>query len=110
MSFFRIRKAMHEVELIETDFKPDTLLTLSLLERSTQKVGETLDRLRADEAGLEGQIATLTEELRQTRVAITAFDAAGAILNGSGQDDPVRIPIKSAGKVGRLVPREADNG
>lgn len=105
MSFLRIRRAMREVELVETDFKPDTLLSLSLLERSTQKVGDTLDRLRADEADLEGQIATLTEELRQTRVAITAFDAASAILVGADRPASTIEPM-SGPKIGRLVPRE----
>lgn len=104
MSFLGIRRAMREVELVETDFKPDTLLSLSLLERSSQKVGETLDRLRRDEGDLVSQIATLTEELRQTRVTITAFDAAGAILAGSSH------PETSSKKVGRLVPREIPAG
>ena len=101
MSFLRLRKAMHEVELVESDFKPDTLILLSLLERSSQKVSDTLDRLRADETDLERQIATLTEELRQTRIAITAFDAAGAILAGGFQPESA-----SDRKIGRLVPRE----
>ncbi|RUV07985.1 hypothetical protein EOA79_02535 [Mesorhizobium sp. M1A.F.Ca.IN.020.03.2.1] len=92
MGLFQLRRAMHEVELVETDFKPDTLIQLSLLDRSAQKVGETLDRLRAGETDLAQQIATLSEELRQTRIAITAFEAAGAVLDGTKQpaiaDDP----------------------
>jgi hypothetical protein len=97
---FRGIKKDAPVELVESDFKPDEIVASTLLERSTKKVGETLNRLRASETDLERQIATLTEELRQTRVAITAFDAAGAILVGSSHDLP------AAGNVGRLVPRE----
>ncbi|TGT72952.1 hypothetical protein EN802_13825 [bacterium M00.F.Ca.ET.159.01.1.1] len=101
MIWFRPKKGT-QVDLTETDFKPDEIVAVSLLERSTQKVGDTLDRLRRDETDLERQIATLTEELRQTRVAITAFDAAGAILAGAAHDS--HRPI-STGEVGRLVPR-----
>lgn len=100
MISFRFKKEP-QVELAETDFKPDEIVVTSLLERSTQKVGETLDHLRDGEADLERQIKTLTEELRQTRIAITAFDAAGAILVGSDKAPP-------PAKVGRLVPREVD--
>lgn len=105
MSFLKLRRAMREVELVETDFKPDTLEPQSLLDRSKKKVGDTLDRLRADKADLERNIAALAEELRQTDIVITSFEASSAILNGAGKDDAVRIPIRS-GKVGRLVPRE----
>ncbi|TGP28245.1 hypothetical protein EN875_032325 [Mesorhizobium sp. M2D.F.Ca.ET.232.01.1.1] len=101
MIWFRPKRGTR-VELTETDFKPDEIVVVSLLERSTQKVGDTLDRLRRDETDLERQIATLTEELRQTRVAITAFDAAGAILAGAAHDSHRPTP---AGEVGRLVPR-----
>lgn len=101
MGLFQLRKAMHEVELIEADFKPDNLIHLSLLERSSQKVAETLERLRTGEADLEKQIETLSEELRQTRIAISAFGAAGSILTGA-----MAPASADTSKIGRLVPRE----
>jgi hypothetical protein len=102
---FRGIKKDATVELVESDFKPDEIVASTLLERSTKKVGETLNRLRASETDLERQIATLTEELRQTRVAITAFDAAGAILVGS--QEPAKPPTATA-NIGRLVPRTGE--
>ncbi|TPJ57056.1 MULTISPECIES: hypothetical protein [unclassified Mesorhizobium] len=101
---FKLRKAMREVELTEADLKPDTLL-VSLLDRSANSVTNMLDRFRADEVALERDIADMTERLRQTRVAITAFDAAGAIIEGGKRP----VQESASKKVGRLVPRAVPN-
>lgn len=93
-----LRRAMRQVELTEEDLKLDTL-DGSLLDRSTSSVSNMLDRFRGDELAFERDIADLTERLRQTRVAITAFEAAGRIL-GEGKNIPA-----PADNVGRLVPR-----
>lgn len=96
MILFRLRKPEPDVELTEEEIAPG-----SLLDRSSRSVADMLDRFRAEEADIEHKIIDLTEQLRQVRVTITAFDAAGAILSGA-KDGVIPIPIK----VGRLVPRE----
>ncbi|CAH2399110.1 hypothetical protein [Mesorhizobium ventifaucium] len=98
---FKFRKATSHVELVEADLEPDALPG-SLLDRSANSVTNMLDRFRGDEVALEREIADLTERLRQTRVAITAFDAAGAILDGGKQSAAI---ASDPDKVGRLVPR-----
>ncbi|TIX64113.1 MAG: hypothetical protein E5V25_19365 [Mesorhizobium sp.] len=98
---FKLRRTVRDLELAEDDLKPDSLPG-SLLERSATSVTNMLDRFRADEVALEQEISDLTERLRQTRVAITAFEAAGGILNG-GKQPAEPAPAK---KIGRLVPRE----
>ncbi len=95
-----LRKAMRQVELTEADLKPDTLAG-DLLDRSANSVANMLDRFRADEVALERDIADMTERLRQTRVAIMAFESAGAIIDG-GKQPAETAPVK---KIGRLVPR-----
>ncbi|MER8387257.1 hypothetical protein NKH14_17370 [Mesorhizobium sp. M1380] len=97
---FKLRKAMREVDLVEADLAPETLVG-SLLDRSARSVSNMLDRFRGDEVALEQEIADMTERLRQTRVAITAFEAAGAIITG-GKQAPDAAQAK---KIGRLVPR-----
>lgn len=92
----RFRKAP-VVDLTDADFTADAA---SLLDRSSSTVANMLDRFRADEIAIESDIADLTEQLRQTRVAITAFEAAGRILD-DGKDVAVAPPTK----IGRLVPR-----
>ncbi|MER8616028.1 hypothetical protein NKG99_04105 [Mesorhizobium sp. M1409] len=96
---FKLRKAMRQVELVEAELQPETLAG-DLLDRSANSVTNMLDRFRADEIAFERNIADLTERLRQTRVAITAFESAGAIIDGGKQ--PVEATPK---KIGRLVPR-----
>ncbi|PWJ93587.1 hypothetical protein C8D77_101266 [Mesorhizobium loti] len=96
-----LRKTKRQDDLTEADLKPDTL-TGSLLDRSANSVTNMLDRFRADEVALEREIAELTERLRQTRVALTAFESAGAIIEG-GKDVAASPPAK----IGRLVPRAA---
>ncbi|TIR34522.1 MAG: hypothetical protein E5X35_07340 [Mesorhizobium sp.] len=98
---FKLRRTVRDLELAEDDLKPDSLPG-SLLDRSANSVTNMLDRFRGDEVALEREIADLTERLRQTRVAITAFDAAGAILDG-GKQPAEPAPAK---EIGRLVPRE----
>lgn len=92
------RKARRDVALTDAELEPE--MAVSILDRSANSVTSTLDRFRAEEVRLERDIAELTERLRQTRVAITAFDAAGAILEG-GKDVAASPPAK----IGRLVPR-----
>ncbi|WP_287363726.1 hypothetical protein [Mesorhizobium sp.] len=101
---FKFRKVMSQVDLVEADLKPDTLPG-SLLDRSATSVTNMLDRFRGDEVALEREIADLTERLRQTRVAITAFEAAGGILDG-GKQSPIAA---DPDKIGRLVPRGRDS-
>ncbi|TIL34266.1 hypothetical protein [Mesorhizobium sp.] len=96
---FKLRRGMRQIELAEADLNPDTLPG-SLLDRSANAVTNMLDRFRGDEVSLEQEIADLTERLRQTRVAITAFEAAGGILDG-GKQSPIAA---DPDKVGRLVP------
>lgn len=102
IQFLRPRKAKRQVELIEQDLHPDTLLPGTLLDRSARRVSDALDDLRDDERRLEGQLAEFTEELRQTRIALAAFEAAGGIIAGGQQ--PATIAA-DPDKVGRLVPR-----
>lgn len=53
----------------------------SLLVRSRTSVENMIDRFREDEMRLVGEIADASERLRQTRVAIEAFEAANRILS-----------------------------
>lgn len=96
-----LRRAMRAVELTEADLAPDTLVG-SLLDRSANSVTNMLDRFRGDEVSLEREIAEATERLRQTRVAIAAFEAAGAIIEGGKQTAAI---APDPDKIGRLVPR-----
>ncbi|TIP13183.1 hypothetical protein [Mesorhizobium sp.] len=97
---FRFRQVMPQVELVEADLKPDTSAG-SLLDRSASSVSNMLDRFRGDEVALERELAELSERLRQTRIAITAFESAGAILD-DGKKANEAAPAR---KIGRLVPR-----
>lgn len=101
---FKFRKARREIEIGDADLSPDILVG-SLLDRSSTSVTGMLDRFRADEVSLEKDIAELTERLRQTRVAIKAFEVAGAIL-----DDGKDVAVAPPAKIGRLVPREVPAG
>lgn len=96
-----LRKAMSQVDLVEAELVPETLAG-DLLDRSGNSVTNMLDRFRADEVSLERDIADLTERLRQTRIAITAFESAGAIIDGGKLSSAEAAPPK---KIGRLVPR-----
>ena len=70
----RLLRTAPSVELTVADCRPEP--ENSILDRSLAVVSGTLDRFRTDELSLEAQIAELTERLRQTRVAITAFSSA----------------------------------
>ncbi|WP_095203702.1 hypothetical protein [Mesorhizobium carmichaelinearum] len=96
MIFFRLRKPLVEVDLSEDEIAPG-----SLLDRSSRAVTGMLERFRSDEVNLEKEIADLTERLRQTRIAIVAFESAGAIIEGG----KVSAIAPDPDKVGRLVPR-----
>ena len=48
----------------------------SILDRNISSVGRALDSARQHESGLAAELARITEELRQTRVSITAFELA----------------------------------
>ncbi|RWH31610.1 hypothetical protein [Mesorhizobium sp.] len=102
MILFRRPKAAPDVDLTEEEIAPG-----SLLDHSSRWVSGMLDRSRAEEVDIERRIAGLTEQLRQVRVNITAFEAAGAILTGA-REGVVQIPIKTS-EVGRLVPRMVDD-
>jgi hypothetical protein len=54
---------------------------LSILDRSASVVAGFLDHARAEEARLVNEIARLTEQLRQTRLAISAFEPALKVLD-----------------------------
>lgn len=95
---FRLRRA-RKVDALEAELAGEILS--SLLDRSSSTVKAMLDRFHDDEVALERDIADLTEQLRQTRVAITAFEASGRILD-DGKDVAVAPPTR----IGRLVPRE----
>ncbi|TGP22342.1 MULTISPECIES: hypothetical protein [unclassified Mesorhizobium] len=101
MILFRLRKPEPNIELAEEEIAPG-----SLLDHSSRSVANMLDRFSAEEAEIEQKIVGLTEQLRQVRITITAFEAAGAILTGA-KDGVTPIPISTDRKiVGRLVPRE----
>lgn len=53
----------------------------SILNRSASVVSNFLDHARAEEARLVNAIARLTEELRQTRLAVSAFEPALKVLD-----------------------------
>jgi len=53
----------------------------SILNRSASVVSNFLDHARAEEARLVNSIAMLTEELRQTRLAVSAFEPALKMLD-----------------------------
>jgi hypothetical protein len=74
----RLLRTAPSVELTVADCRPEP--ARSILDRSLAVVSNTLDNFRADELSLEAQIAELTERLRQTRVAITAFSSAEQTL------------------------------
>lgn len=97
---FQFRKTAPAIELVESEIMPETHSD-ALLDRSSLSVSTMLDRFRGDEIALEREITELTEKLRQTRVAITAFEAAGAIIDGGKEPDET-APTK---KIGRLAPR-----
>lgn len=99
MILFRLMKSSRSIDLSVDEIVPDMG---SLLDRSSASIANMLDRFRGDEVALEREIADLTERLRQTRVAITAFEAAGAFIVG-GKQSPVIATDPD--KVGRLVPR-----
>lgn len=107
LSLFRRREA--EVDLSEDEVRPE-IVTKSLLDRSKSSVAKMLDRLRGDEMGLEREISALTERLRQTRLAITAFDAADEVLKQGQEPKKTEVagPAAASRKVGRLVPRDAE--
>ncbi|ESY89066.1 hypothetical protein X739_00825 [Mesorhizobium sp. LNHC220B00] len=95
---FRLRRA-RKVDALEAELAGEILS--SLLDRSSSTVKAMLDRFHDDEVALERDIADLTERLRQTRVAISAFEGAGRVL-----DDGNHAPIAAdPDKVGRLVSR-----
>lgn len=96
----RLRTAMKAVEISEQEVEHE-MMPGSILARSSKSVTNTLERFRNDEIGLVSDINALNERLRQTRIAINAFEAAADILDGADGK-----PIGDAGTVGRLVPRE----
>ncbi|MGN6534285.1 MAG: hypothetical protein ACTHKQ_00970 [Mesorhizobium sp.] len=67
------------LELVETDHHVP--VPPSILNRSASVVSSFLDHARAEEARLVNSIARLTEELRQTRLAVSAFEPALKILD-----------------------------
>jgi predicted sugar kinase len=97
---FGLRRAMRRIDMAGVDLMPEALAG-DLLDRSANSVTNMLDRFRGEEVALEREIVDLTERLRQTRVAIAAFESAGAILDG-GKQPAETAPDK---KIGRLVPR-----
>jgi len=86
-----LRTAMKNVEISEQEVEHEAMPG-SILARSSKSVTNTLERFRNDEIGLVSDINALNERLRQTRIAITAFEAAADILDGSRNpaiaDDP----------------------
>jgi hypothetical protein len=96
---FKLRRT-RKVDAIEAELAAEMLSAASLLDRSSSTVKTMLDRFHDDEVALERDIADLTERLRQTRVAISAFEGAGRVLD-DGKDVAVALPAK----IGRLIPR-----
>ncbi|MBA1141722.1 hypothetical protein [Mesorhizobium neociceri] len=96
MIFFRSIKSSPSIDLNVDEIVPESG---SLIERSSTSVANMLDRFRADEVALLRDIDEMTERLRQTRIAITAFEAASGILIGGQADE---APLR---RIGRLVPR-----
>lgn len=58
----------------------------SILDRGRAGVSETLRKLRTSEHNLAEEIESRTERLRQTRVAIEAFEAAEKIMTEGDTD------------------------
>lgn len=59
---------------------PEPAIPLSILEKSHNATSRALDRFIADKTRLEAEIASLTEQLRQTDVAIEAYTKADEII------------------------------
>ncbi len=73
------------VDLSPEEIQPDDS-PASLLDRGRASVENMLERFRADERALVADIEDKTEQLRQTRVAIQAFEAADKILVAGDPD------------------------
>lgn len=67
------------VDLQPDEIRPESA-PASLIDRGRASVGNMLDRFHADERALVADIEDKTEQLRQTRIAIQAFEAADKIL------------------------------
>ncbi|MCO5085112.1 MAG: hypothetical protein M9939_26450 [Mesorhizobium sp.] len=86
------------VDLQPEEIQPDAA-PASLLDRGRASVSGMLDRFRADERALVADIEDRTERLRQTRVAIEAFEAADKILIAGDPDfAEVEQPSAAPGK------------
>lgn len=72
------------VDLSAEELQPDAQPS-SLLDRGRASVAITLDRCRSDEQRLVEEIADRQERLRETQIAIKAFEAAERIMT---DDDP----------------------
>ena len=73
-------------DLTAENLQPEDAPDRSLLDRGRSSVEGMLDKFRADERALVAEIADKTEQLRQTRVAIEAFEAAERIMTEGDTD------------------------
>ena len=94
------------VNLTPDDLQADVPPSGSLLDRGRASVGDMLGKLRASEGNLVDEIADKTERLRETRIAIEAFEAASKIMtNGDPDFSEIDEVTGPAAVDQRLVPR-----
>lgn len=83
------------VHLTPADLAPTADPSPTILDRGMASVSKLLGDLRREEITLEVEIAERAERLRQTRIAIAAFDTAERML-GAGDEEQHPAPIKFA--------------
>lgn len=65
---------------LDAELSADPIPLPDLLSRNTDAVARFLDGLNGAKMRLEADIASRTEELRQTEIAIAAYEAAQTII------------------------------
>ena len=92
-----------DVDLTIEEATPDAPPSGSLLDRGRASVGDMLGKLRVSEANLVDEIADRTERLRQTRIAIDAFEAADKIMTDGDPDFAEVEPATMRGHHAKLA-------
>lgn len=101
-------RATQQVDLVAADLEPEP--PVHLLTRAKSSVSKMLDRFRGDALGFETGIAEMTERLRQTRIAIAAFETAERMIAEGEKPKVAASAVPEDSKIGRLVPRSVKAG
>jgi hypothetical protein len=80
------RRRLQEIELDPAELVPQLPPSGSLLDRSQATISSTLDRLTGEATVIEAEMAERAERLRETRVAIAAFQAAARLIDEGRQE------------------------